>query len=41
MVNFYFGYIFDIDLGVYNKIVDVNICGYFFMFIEVGKMMKE
>lgn len=40
VVNLYFGYIFDMDLVVYEKIVEVNICGYFFMLVEVGKMMK-
>lgn len=40
VVNLYFGYIFDIDFVVYEKIVDVNICGYFFMLVEVGKLMK-
>ena len=39
--NPYFGHILDTDLGAYNKTVDVNIRGYFFMSIEAGKMMKE
>ncbi|RQH07081.1 SDR family oxidoreductase [Paraburkholderia dinghuensis] len=38
--NPYFGHILDTDLGAYNKTVDVNIRGYFFMSIEAGKMMK-
>jgi NAD(P)-dependent dehydrogenase (short-subunit alcohol dehydrogenase family) len=39
--NPYFGHILDTDLGAYNKTVDVNIRGYFFMSIEAGKLMKE
>lgn len=39
--NPYFGHILDTDLGAYNKTVDVNVRGYFFMSIEAGKMMKE
>lgn len=39
--NPYFGHILDTDLGAYNKTVDVNIRGYFFMSVEAGKMMKE
>ncbi len=39
--NPYFGHILDTDLGAYNKTVDVNIRGYFFMSIEAGKMMRE
>ena len=39
--NPYFGHILDTDLGAYNKTVDVNIRGYFFMSIEGGKLMKE
>lgn len=38
--NPYFGHILDTDLGAYNKTVDVNIRGYFFMSIEAGKMMR-
>ena len=38
--NPYFGHILDTDLGAYNKTVDVNIRGYFFMSVEAGKMMK-
>jgi NAD(P)-dependent dehydrogenase (short-subunit alcohol dehydrogenase family) len=40
-VNPYFGHILDIDLGAYNKTVEVNIRGYFFMSIEAGKIMRE
>ncbi len=39
--NPYFGHILDTDLGAYNKTVDVNIRGYFFMSIEAGKLMKD
>ncbi len=39
--NPFFGHILDTDLAAYNKTVDVNIRGYFFMSIEAGKMMKE
>ena len=38
--NPYFGHILDTDLGAYNKTVDVNIRGYFFMSIEAGNMMR-
>ena len=39
--NPYFGHILDTDIGAYNKTVDVNIRGYFFMSTAAGKMMKE
>lgn len=39
--NPYFGHILDTDIGAYNKTVDVNIRGYFFMSIEAGKLMRE
>ncbi len=39
--NPYFGHILDTDLAAYNKTVDVNIRGYFFMSIAAGKMMKK
>jgi NAD(P)-dependent dehydrogenase (short-subunit alcohol dehydrogenase family) len=38
--NPYFGHILDTDLAAYNKTVEVNIRGYFFMSVEAGKMMK-
>jgi NAD(P)-dependent dehydrogenase (short-subunit alcohol dehydrogenase family) len=38
--NPYFGHILDTDLMAFNKTVDVNIRGYFFMSIEAGKMMR-
>lgn len=39
--NPFFGHILDTDLAAYNKTVDVNIRGYFFMSIAAGKIMKE
>ncbi len=39
--NPYFGHILDTDLAAYQKTVDVNIRGYFFMSIEAGKIMRE
>ncbi len=39
--NPYFGHILDTNLAAYNKTVDVNIRGYFFMSVEAGKLMKE
>lgn len=39
--NPYFGHILETDLGAYDKTVDVNIRGYFFMSVEGGKMMRE
>lgn len=39
--NPYFGHILDTDITAYNKTVDVNIRGYFFMSIAAGKMMKK
>lgn len=39
--NPYFGHILDTDLGAFQKTVDVNIRGYFFMSIEAGKLMRE
>ncbi len=39
--NPYFGDILDTDLGAYNKTVDVNIRGYFFMSVEAGKIMRD
>jgi len=39
--NPYFGHILDTDLAAYQKTVDVNIRGYFFMSIEGGKLMRE
>lgn len=39
--NPYFGHILDTDLVAYQKTVDVNIRGYFFMSVEGGKLMRE
>jgi NAD(P)-dependent dehydrogenase (short-subunit alcohol dehydrogenase family) len=39
--NPYFGHILDTDLAAFNKTVEVNIRGYFFMSIEAGKLMRE
>lgn len=38
--NPYFGHILDTDLAAYQKTVDVNVRGYFFMSIEAGKLMR-
>ena len=39
--NPYFGHILDTDLAAYNKTVDVNIRGYFFMSTHAAKLMKS
>lgn len=39
--NPYFGHILDTDLGAFQKTVDVNIRGYFFMSVEAAKLMRE
>jgi len=39
--NPYYGHILDTDLGAFEKTVDVNIRGYFFMSTAAGKMMRE
>jgi NAD(P)-dependent dehydrogenase (short-subunit alcohol dehydrogenase family) len=39
--NPYFGDILDTDLAAYDKTVDVNVRGYFFMSIEGARLMKE
>ncbi len=39
--NPYFGHVLDTDLASYNKTVEVNIRGYFFMSVEAGKIMKK
>lgn len=39
--NPYFGHILDTDLAAFQKTVDVNIRGYFFMSVAAGKMMRE
>lgn len=39
--NPYFGHILDTDPGVFQKTVDVNIRGYFFMSVQAGRMMRR
>ena len=39
--NPYFGHILDTDLGAFNKTVEVNVRGYFFMSVEAGRLMRE
>ena len=39
--NPYYGHILDTDLAAFNKTVEVNIRGYFFMSIEAGKRMRK
>jgi len=39
--NPYFGPILETDLGAFNKTVEVNLRGYFFMSVEAGRLMKE
>ena len=39
--NPYFGHILSTDLAAYDKTVDVNLRGYFFMSIEAGKLMRD
>jgi NAD(P)-dependent dehydrogenase (short-subunit alcohol dehydrogenase family) len=39
--NPYFGNVLDTDLSAFQKTVDVNIRGYFFMSVEAGKLMRE
>ena len=39
--NPYFGHVLDTDLAAFQKTVDVNIRGYFFMSILGGKLMKD
>lgn len=39
--NPYFGDVLDTDLGAFNKTIEVNIRGYFFMSIEAGKIMRD
>jgi NAD(P)-dependent dehydrogenase (short-subunit alcohol dehydrogenase family) len=38
--NPYYGHILDTELSAFNKTVEVNMRGYFFMSVEAGKMMK-
>lgn len=39
--NPYYGHILDTDLSAFDKTVEVNIRGYFFMSTAAGKMMRE
>ncbi len=39
--NPYYGHILDTDIGAFQKTVDVNIRGYFFMSTMAGRMMRE
>ena len=39
--NPYYGHILDTDPAVFEKTVDVNIRGYFFMSVAAGKLMRE
>lgn len=39
--NPYFGHILDTDLAAFEKTVDVNLRGYFFMSTAAGQMMRE
>lgn len=39
--NPYYGHILDTPLDAFDKVVEVNLRGYFFMSIEAGKLMRE
>jgi len=39
--NPYYGHILDTDLTSFEKTVEVNLRGYFFMSVEAGKLMRE
>jgi NAD(P)-dependent dehydrogenase (short-subunit alcohol dehydrogenase family) len=39
--NPHFGHILETDLGAFQKTVDVNIRGYFYMSVEGAKLMKD
>lgn len=39
--NPYMGHILDTDLAAFEKTVDVNIRGYFFMSVHAGRLMRE
>ena len=39
--NPYFGHVLDTDLASFQKVLDVNIRGYFFMSVEGAKLMKQ
>lgn len=39
--NPYFGDVLDTDLAAFNKTVDVNVRGYFFMSVAAGRLMRD
>jgi len=39
--NPYFGHILDTDLGAFEKTVEVNLRGYFFMSVAAGQLMRN
>ncbi len=39
--NPYYGHVLDTDLAAFEKTVEVNIRGYFFMTVEAGKLMRD
>ncbi len=39
--NPYYGHILDTPLESYEKVVDVNVRGYFFMSVEAGRLMRD
>lgn len=39
--NPHYGHILDTEVAAFQKTVDVNIRGYFFMSVEAGKLMRE
>jgi NAD(P)-dependent dehydrogenase (short-subunit alcohol dehydrogenase family) len=39
--NPYYGHILDTDLASFQKTLDVNVRGYFFMSVEAGKLMRD
>ena len=39
--NPYYGHVLDTDPGAFQKTVDVNIRGYFFMSVAAGRLMRE
>ena len=39
--NPFYGHVLDADPGAFQKTVDVNIRGYFFMSVEAGRLMRE
>ncbi len=39
--NPYFGHILDTDMGAFEKTIDVNVRGYFYMSMKAGNIMKK